>query len=143
MPCIMNWEEWVQHDAVGLADKKALHPAQLSGGERQRLAIATLLTQAAPLYLLDEPLSHLDLNHQIAVLDLFHQQRLAGAALISVLHEPALAWRYADKILLVNGDGHTALGSREEMLTEERLSALYGHPLKRFSVDGQVGFLPL
>ena len=129
--------------AVGLHGFETRDIQTLSGGERQRLAIATLLTQQPKLFLLDEPLAHLDLNHQIAVLDLFHQQRLAGAALISVLHEPALAWRYADKILLVNGDGHTALGSREEMLTEERLSALYGHPLKRFSVDGQVGFLPL
>jgi len=60
-----------------------------------------------------------------------------------VLHDPALAWRYADKVLLVNGDGRTAQGSCPEMLTEERLSSLYGYPLKRFEVDGHVGFLPL
>lgn len=129
--------------AVGLHGFEPRDIQTLSGGERQRLAIATLLTQQPKLFLLDEPLAHLDLNHQIAVLELFRRQTEAGAAVISVLHDPALAWRYAEKILLVNGDGHTAQGTREEMLTEERLSALYGHPLKRFAVDGQVGFLPL
>lgn len=57
--------------AVGLAGMEERQIHTLSGGERQRLTIATLLTQAAPLYLLDEPLSHLDLNHQMAVLELF------------------------------------------------------------------------
>ena len=129
--------------AVGLHGFELRDIQTLSGGERQRLAIATLLTQQPGLYLLDEPLTHLDLNHQIAVLDLFRKQVEAGAAVVSVLHDPALAWRYADRVLLVNGDGHTDVGRREEMLTEERLSRLYGHPLRRFEVDGQVAFLPL
>jgi ABC-type cobalamin/Fe3+-siderophores transport system ATPase subunit len=57
---------------VGLAELAQRDVQTLSGGERQRLAIATLLTQAPQLYLLDEPLAHLDLNHQIATLELFH-----------------------------------------------------------------------
>jgi len=77
------------------------------------------------------------------VLDLFRQLIEQGAAVISVLHDPALAWHYADRILLVNGDGRKGQGSRAEMLTEKRLSALYGYPLKGFEVDGHVGFLPL
>lgn len=129
--------------AVGLHGFEPRDIQTLSGGERQRLAIATLLTQQPKLFLLDEPLAHLDLNHQIAVLELFRQQAEQGAAIVSVLHDPALAWRYANKVVLVNGDGHTALGSCDEMLTEERLSALYGHPLRRFELDGHVGFLPL
>lgn len=129
--------------AVGLHGFEPRDIQTLSGGERQRLAIATLLTQQPKLFLLDEPLAHLDLNHQIAVLELFRRQVEQGAAVVSVLHDPALAWRYADKVLLVNGDGRTAQGACAEMLTEERLSALYGYPLKRFSVDGHVGFLPL
>ncbi len=129
--------------AVGLHGFEPRDIQTLSGGERQRLAIATLLTQQPKLFLLDEPLAHLDLNHQIAVLDLFRRQAEQGAAVVSVLHDPALAWRYADKVLLVSGDGHTAQGSRTDMLTEERLSSLYGYPLKRFEADGHVGFLPL
>jgi len=115
----------------------------LSGGERQRLAIATLLTQAAPLYLLDEPLAHLDLNHQIAVLELFAgAARDNGAGVIMVLHEPALAWRYCDRALLIHGDGRHELGPVRQMLTAEHLSALYQHPLQAVEIDGRIGFIP-
>ena len=56
------------------------------------------------LYLLDEPLSHLDLNHQMAVLELFSTAaRNDGAGVIMVLHDPALAHRFCDRALLVYG----------------------------------------
>ena len=128
--------------AVGLHGFEPRDIRTLSGGERQRLAIATLLVQQPKLFLLDEPLTHLDLNHQIAALELFRQQTAQGAAVISVLHDPTLAWRYADKVLLVQGDGHTQQGFRDEMLTEGRLSALYGHPLQRVDANGQTCFIP-
>jgi len=128
---------------VGLAGMESRDIQTLSGGERQRLAVATLLTQAPGLYLLDEPLAHLDLNHQIAVLELFAGRARAGAAVIMVLHEPALAWRYCQQILLIHGDGRSDFGPTAEMLTAERLSALYDHPLRVVDVDGQRAFLPL
>lgn len=128
--------------AVGLHGFETRDVQTLSGGERQRLAIATLLCQQAPLFLLDEPLTHLDLNHQVAVLDLFTDQASQGAAIVSVLHDPGLAWRYASHVLLVHGDGRTEQGCRDDVLTSERLSALYGHPLHRFELNAQVGFLP-
>jgi iron complex transport system ATP-binding protein len=130
--------------AVGLAGLEAREVHTLSGGERQRLAIATLLTQAPPLYLLDEPLTHLDLNHQIAVLDLFTRRaRDEGVACVMVLHEPGLAARYCDRALLLYGDGAVDLGSSAAMLSAERLSRLYGHPLQRLEVDGRVAFIPV
>jgi iron complex transport system ATP-binding protein len=129
--------------AVGLAGMETRDVQTLSGGERQRLAIATLLTQAAPLYLLDEPLAHLDLNHQIAVLDLFAgAARDCGAGLVMVLHEPGLADRYCDRALLVHGDGRCELGACRELLTAERLGELYGHPLKEVASDGRRWFIP-
>lgn len=130
-------------DAVGLAGfaDRAVHT--LSGGERQRLAIATLLTQEAPLCLVDEPLAHLDLNHQIAVLDLFAERaRAAGTGFVMVLHDPGLAVRYCARALLVFGDGSVEQGACAEVVTAARLSRLYGHPLAEIAVDGDRWFIP-
>jgi iron complex transport system ATP-binding protein len=115
----------------------------LSGGERQRLSIATLLTQAAPLYLLDEPLAHLDLNHQMAVLDMFASAaRDGGAGVVMVLHDPALAHRFCDHALLIDGEGRCELGAVDTILTAEKLSALYGYRLRQFEYNGQRCFVP-
>ena len=115
----------------------------LSGGERQRVAIATLFAQAPQLYLLDEPIAYLDLKHQIAMLDLFSEAaRERRAAVAMVLHEPALAWRYSDRVLLIHGDGLTEYGPTREMLTAERLSALFQYPLHALECDGRVSFIP-
>ncbi len=129
--------------AVGLAGMENRQIHTLSGGERQRLAIATLLTQAAPLYLLDEPLSHLDLNHQMAVLELFTgTARECGAGVVMVLHDPTLAFRFCDRALLVFGDGRTETAAVHELLTAKTLSELYGYPLRQIDDRGQRCFIP-
>jgi iron complex transport system ATP-binding protein len=130
--------------AVGLEGFEAREVHTLSGGERQRLAIATLLTQAPRLAMLDEPLSHLDLNHQIVVLELLVRcVRETDMTLVMVMHDPGLAARYCDRVLLMHGDGRVDLGTTAELLTAERLSALYQHPLRIVDVDGQRCFFPL
>lgn len=129
--------------AVDLASFEQRDIQTLSGGERQRLAIATLLAQAPRLFLLDEPVAYLDLKHQIAMLELFAgAARDCGAAVAMVLHEPALAWRFCDRALLIHGDGFTETGPTHEMLTVERLSALYQYPLQMLEGDGQICFVP-
>ena len=129
--------------AVDLADFEQRDIQTLSGGERQRLAIAALLAQEPRLYLLDEPLTHLDLKHQIAMLKLFAATASErGAAVAMVLHEPALAWRFCDRALLVHGDGRTEYGHSRDMLTAEKLSELYQYPLDAVESDGRVSFIP-
>ncbi len=129
--------------AVDLADFEQRDIQTLSGGERQRLAIATLLAQEPPLFLLDEPIAYLDLKHQIAMLALFAKAaRENDAAVAMVLHEPALAWRFCDRVLLVHGDGLTESGPARTMLTAERLSALYDYPMLAVECEGQMSFLP-
>lgn len=123
--------------AVGLAELAQRDLQTLSGGERQRLSIATLLTQAPRLYLLDEPVAHLDLNHQIATLELLaalaRQERIAS---VMVLHEPGLAARFCTRALLLFGDGTTQHGPCQEVISSESLSRLYGYPLCEVG-DGQ------
>ena len=129
--------------AVALQGMESRQIHTLSGGERQRLAIATLLTQAAPLYLLDEPLSHLDLNHQMAVLDLFTgTARDCGAGIVMVLHDPALAHRFCDRALLLHGDGRTEMGPVDSILTAATLSQLYGYGLRQIDDRGHRCFIP-
>ena len=129
--------------AVDLSDFEQRDIQTLSGGERQRLAVATLLAQAPLLFLLDEPIAHLDLKHQIAMLELFAgAARDCEAAVAMVLHEPALAWRFCDRALLIHGDGYTESGTTREMLTAERLSALYQYPLEALESDGRISFVP-
>jgi iron complex transport system permease protein len=131
--------------AVGLEGMEGRLSATLSGGERRRLAIATLLAQAPVLYLLDEPANHLDLHHQAAVLRHFADTARHGArALLMVLHDPNLASRYCDHVLLLFADGEALAGPAQEVLSAERLTRLYGHPLVPAALpDGARGWLPV
>ena len=128
--------------AVALGELAARDVQTLSGGERQRLAVATLLTQQPQLYLLDEPLAHLDLNHQIAVLELFSARARAGAAVVMVLHDVNLALRYADRALLLFGDGGCREGPAAETIEAAALSRLYGHPLRAIADGAGRHFVP-
>ncbi len=117
--------------AVALQELEMREVHTLSGGERQRLGIATLLTQQPLLYLLDEPLAHLDLAHQIAMLDLTRRYAgECGAAFVIVMHDMNLALRYCRRALLLFGDGRWTEGASEDVLTAENLSELYGHRLR-------------
>ena len=152
-PHLARWDWEGTHDldiaraairAVGLDAFETRSTHNLSSGEWQRTAIATLLAQQPQVYLLDEPLAHLDLNHQIAMLELFSAKaRSEGVAVVMVLHDPSLALRFCNQSLLLFGDGRAEFGASTEMLDEVRLSALYGHPLRRFDRDGRSAFVPL
>jgi len=128
---------------VDLADMSQRTLATLSGGERRRLSVATLLTQDPAIMLLDEPTSHLDLHHQILLLDLLttrvHQQ---NKAMLTVLHDINLAGRYCDHLLLLFGNGETLAGTQADVLNELNLRKLYGHPVKKVEADGQAVYIP-
>lgn len=151
-PHLDRWD-WESETDVGivraaLAAVDMAHMAQrniltLSGGERQRVAIAALLAQQPQLLLLDEPIAHLDLKHQVAMLKLFaNESRERNAAVVMVLHEPTLARRFCDRALLVHGDGHVEEGPIARMLTAEKLSALFEYPLAATEYGGHIGFIP-
>lgn len=114
---------------VGLADFARRSVATLSGGEQRRAAMASLLTQQPQVYLLDEPTNHLDPHHQLQVLELFRALCREGASVIATLHDPTLAERFADRALLLYGDGRYRLGPVADVLTPEELSALYLTPI--------------
>jgi iron complex transport system ATP-binding protein len=117
--------------------------ATLSGGERQRARAAALFAQRSPVVLLDEPLQHLDLAHQVAVLERLQQDaRSRGTVVVLVLHDLLLASRYCDHFLLLHGDGRSSHGAGGEILSADRLSDLYGAALDEIQVGGELLFLP-
>ena len=126
---------------VGLAGCERRIVDSLSGGERRRLAIASLLAQDADVCLLDEPTNHLDPQHQLGVLQLFRERASAGKAVVASLHDPTMAARFADDALLLHGDGRWDFGPCEEVLTEERLSALYASPMHEVGWRGRRVFV--
>ena len=92
----------------------------LSGGEQRRVAVAALLAQQPATFLLDEPTNHLDPHHQLAVLGLFRKLADAGGTVITTLHDPTLAARFADRVLLLLGDGRWTLGPVEHARSPRR-----------------------
>ncbi|WP_433376546.1 ABC transporter ATP-binding protein [Streptosporangium sp. CA-115845] len=104
-------------DLSPLAGRRLGH---LSGGERQRVVLARALTQQAPVLLLDEPTTALDLGHQQQVLELVDRLRLAdGLTVITTLHDLSLAGQYADSMMLLSGGRVAASGTPAEVLTGE------------------------
>jgi iron complex transport system ATP-binding protein len=112
----------------------------LSRGERQRVAIATALTQEAPLLLLDEPIAHQDPRHTALVID--QLAGLAGHTLVASLHDLNAAARLATHALLLTGRGDWTAGPAGQVLTAERLSALFDTPIEKVSLAGRSLFLP-
>jgi iron complex transport system ATP-binding protein len=110
---------------VDLDDMLQRDVETLSGGERRRLAIAQVLTQSPDIYLLDEPTNHLDPQHQLDVLHVFRRKARSGSAVVSSLHDVNLAARFADRCLLLYGDGRWELDETDAVLTENRLTELY------------------
>lgn len=127
---------------VELADTGQRDIQTLSGGERRRVAIATLLTQRPDIFLLDEPVNHLDIRHQHQLLKLFSEKaKKENKTVIMVLHDVNLAARYCDHALLMYGDNRIESGTKEEILKEDKLSALYGYPIKQIENEN-LAFMP-
>ena len=117
--------------------------ATLSGGERQRARAAALFAQRPRVYLLDEPLQHLDLRHQVAVLErLAREARERNAVVIMVVHDLVFASRSCHRVLLLYGDGSFAHGGAPEVLDARHLGELYGFPLDMVEVGNDRLLLP-
>jgi ABC-type cobalamin/Fe3+-siderophores transport systems, ATPase components len=129
--------------AVDLHGFEARDVRALSGGERQRVGIAALLAQAPRLLMLDEALAHLDLPHQVGLLE--HLRALAqreGHAVLLSIHDFNLAHRFATHALLLGRAGMPAqAGPADAVMSAEALSAAFGHRVHRGQVQGRTVFV--
>lgn len=109
----------------------------LSGGERQRVWLAMLVAQDVRFLLLDEPISALDVTHQVEVLSLVQNlSRDKGLGVVVVLHDVNMAARFCDEILALQRGRLIARGTPSDIMTPDQLHAIYGiamevipHPL--------------
>lgn len=127
-------------DLLGLADRVV---TTLSGGERQRVLLARALAQEAPILLLDEPTTALDLGRQQQVLGLVDRlRRDLGLTVVMAMHDLTLASQYADRLVLLAGGRVVVEGVASDVVTEENLARYYGAQARVTQEDGRPVVLP-
>jgi len=115
----------------------------LSGGERQRVLLARAIVQDAPVLLLDEPTTALDVGHQQDVLELVDRlRRERGLAVVMTIHDLTLASRYPDRLLLLVDGREEARGAAHEVLTESHLSRFYGAQVRVLCLEDGIAIVP-
>ena len=135
-PYLSKWQLWESRkdrlmaekymEATGVLHLKKCCFSELSGGEQQLVDIAKALMQEPNLLLLDEPTSHLDIQHQIQILSLIRSlKRELRFVAVMAIHDLNLASEYCDKLLLMKGGMAYQYGSPEEVITEEHIEKTY------------------
>ncbi|WP_205804809.1 ATP-binding cassette domain-containing protein [Burkholderia sp. Ac-20365] len=120
-------EAMEQTDVLRFTDRAV---DSLSGGERQRVWLAMLIAQDSDCLLLDEPISALDIAHQIEVLTLVRRlSEERGIGVVVVLHDINMAVRFCDELIALKGGSLLAHGPSAELMRAETLSAIYGIPM--------------
>jgi iron complex transport system ATP-binding protein len=108
---------------IGLKDRLL---GELSGGERQLVHLARALTQEPELLLLDEPTAHLDITHQVIILDLIRKlNKEFGLTVVMVLHDLNLASEYCQRLILINDGRVYRDGPPEEVLSYKIVEEVY------------------
>jgi iron complex transport system ATP-binding protein len=132
-------------DQLDLADLAGRRLDSLSGGERQRAVLARALAQQAPVLLLDEPTTGLDVGHQQQVLELVDELRAAlDLTVLSAMHDLTLAGQFADELVLLDGGRVAAAGPARAVLTEGVISRHYHASVRVLEdPDGGVVVIPV
>lgn len=114
----------------------------LSGGEKRRMEITGLLLQKPLIWLLDEPVNHLDLHQQLQMMDtLLNKANQDNGSTISILHDPNLAARYCTHVLMLMHDGQYKIGETQTLFNEENLSALFNHRINVIKHEEKTFFM--
>jgi iron complex transport system ATP-binding protein len=126
-------------DIGALRDRTMNH---ISGGERMRVLLARALAVEAPMLLADEPVAALDPLHQLQVMELLRKKAAAGGGVVVVLHDLALAARFCDRLVLLDGGKVLAAGDPAAVLTDANVAAAFGVEVVRGEHNGAAFVLP-
>jgi len=120
----------IAQKAMGITNTwqlKDMNINEISGGERQRVIVARALAQQTGIMLMDEPISQLDIHHQIDLMDTIKSLVIdSDVTVVAVLHDLNMAAQYSDEIILMENGQIFAKGSPEIVITEENLMKVYG-----------------
>jgi len=124
----------VVKDALELVGVSALAQRrfdELSGGERQKVILAMALAQQPKLMLLDEPIVHLDISHQVEILELVkYLNRERGLTVIAAMHDLNLASLYFDRLIMLKEGKVWVDGTPSQVLTEDRVMEVFSASVK-------------
>jgi iron complex transport system ATP-binding protein len=113
-------------ELVGITELRERRFDELSGGERQKVILAMALAQQPKLLLLDEPIVHLDIAHQIEILELIRRLNVEqGLTVIGAMHDLNLAALYFDRLILLKEGRVSADGTPAQVLTETRIKEVF------------------
>ena len=116
---------------VGVADLEERRFDELSGGERQKVVLAMALAQQPRLLLLDEPTVHLDITHQVEILERVRSlNRKQGITVIAAMHDLNLASLYFDRLVLLKEGRVVIDGTPTEVITEDVLREVFAAPVR-------------
>ncbi len=115
---------------LGIEDLAERNYSELSGGERQQVTIARALAAKPEAILFDEPTAHLDFSNQIKVLRVIKELSKQGYTVAVTTHDPNHALILGGSVALFRKDGSVEKGSAEEMVSEEKLSGIYGSDIR-------------
>jgi iron complex transport system ATP-binding protein len=131
---VLAWAALERLDLVHIADRRL---GTLSGGERQRAVLARALAHQAPLLLLDEPTSMLDIGRGQQALELVDALRAeAGLTVVATMHDLTLAGQYADRLLLLDEGRVVAAGTPHEVLTDDLVARHYRATVRVVEEEG-------
>lgn len=114
-------------DRVGVGHLLGRDARELSLGERQLVLLAMAVAQDSPILVLDEPTVHLDLRHQVEVMELLADLNAReGTTIISVLHDIGLAAHFFPRVVVLDRGRLVADGPPSVSLTHERIREVFG-----------------